>query len=246
MVSDLSGEGQTGYDDNDNRNVILDLIQRRRRVHLQTLERQLVHSKPRKMSRPTLHRHLRELSGSGEVGKLKDGKQTVYCVPGETLPEKKPPSEADRFLVEEMKKLVSDMIASGEGLGDVEVTLLEQTDDCSPDAPILELTDPHFGQRRDLCKRAERLYFALGSIEYARHYQLPEIPYRNYPWDESVSRELKNGSKGGKVVDQMMKDIWDQERWLSYYIEAIDIITRELSTQEKERPAKAKKAAPRA
>lgn len=240
MVSGGVNEEHTGIDDDDNERLILEAIHKRRRVPLQTLIRLFVEGTPRVMGESTLKRHLGRLSASKQIGKLKDGKKTIYCVPGESLPERMPPSGVDLFLVDEMKKLVSDIIASGLIFVDSAVDdYLGENRDANIEAEF----DDRIRRRSELAQRGYTLFWAVRRLQEQRLYQIPiPRPYSSAEWLENDIEIAGDETDCRNHADNYNGVIF----WLDYYLDAIDFLTRELSTSEGgKKPAKARKATSR-
>ena len=279
MVSSGVQEEHTGIDDDDNERLILEAIQKRKRVPLQTLIRLFAEGTPRIMGESTLKRHLGTLSASKQVGRLKDGKRTIYCVPGESLPEKMPPSGLDLLVLDEMKKLVSDIIASGllwvDNIPEKEypertpsIVMIESDRDKETGeymsasmtfegveqykAPgesrrtgIAETKDRPL-RRYQLAQRAYTLFWAVLRLEDRREYVIPTPRwYLGEDWWYENGQDYIEGMVAENRPDRPVSTA-GLEEWLEYYLDAIDILTRELSAPKGEKkPAKARKAASR-
>lgn len=111
MVLSPTIKDTTGSDDIHNEKMILMKIQENKIIAVQSLLTQLVES--REMSKSTMYRHINNLLESKDIVKQKRGMEVYYCLPGITLPEESPPSGIDHFLLDEAKKLVSDILSSG-------------------------------------------------------------------------------------------------------------------------------------
>lgn len=210
-------------------------IQKRKRVPLQTLIRHFVSSpETGQMSVSTLKSHLSKLVKRREIGKLKDGKTSIYCVPGESLPERKPPSGVDLYLVDEMKKLVSDIVSSGLLWFDDETEIAQD----DKGHKFVKENERSIG-RHILCQRAFTLYVGLMHVRERRAYSLPLPRYFNsdiWETDDSFAWDLAGRADGVEPLTI----------WMQYYIEVIDYLSRELSKPNGTRGiTKTRKATPR-
>lgn len=216
IESDLNDD--TGNNEDTNEKMILIMIQKRERVPLQTLLTHFVFSG--KMSKSTIHRHLARLKKDGEVITLKKGRIVYYALPGTSIPDVGPPSDLDRFLIEEMKKLVSEMIQSGL------VWIDEETEEASPnDIAKYAEGDRRMASRYELAQKAYSLYRAMRFIRERRTYKTPiPRPYRRDEWDEEDWDIISEWTNCRNLMGSDML-----VNWMDYYIEIIDFLTRQLS-----------------
>ncbi len=228
------------------------LIQKHQRSPLQMLLRHFV--KSGEMSKSTLHIHLNYLKRIGKISLIKDGKTAYYCLPGMSLPEKEPPAEVDRFMIEEMKKIVSDIIASGLIWVDEETELATEED------PARTEGERRNADRYQLAQRAWTLYWAVRHILIRRTYRLPEPDYLGVG---HIPNESVEGDRPRKLS---ARERWEQDEWevvdgwtvrpsqgeadsiiewMHYYLNAIDFLTRMLpETNNRSQRSKGQKSSP--
>lgn len=215
--------------------VILEAIQKRGPIWVQHLIDYFENHPTNRMAKATFYRHLNRLMGAGPIEMTMRRGKAYYSMKGKwrvdfgvvngevvEFPggnsekyERKPPSEFDHYVLGEIKKLISDMVASGLGYesgdepGENEAALRARTE-----------------QRVLLCQRAYTLLDAITFLEERRDYKLPSpapISYEDWLFD-------RNEIAGDKMEDRyteygIMTFLW----WFNYYLAVMDELSRALS-----------------
>jgi hypothetical protein len=226
-----AGIGRVG-----NQEAVLEFVRKRNRVLLQTLIGHFVESpETGQMSISTLKSHLSKLSKRGELAKLKDGKKSVYCVPGWSPPEKAPVSEADRFLLDECKKVVSEIIASGliwpeTRLEDLPVNPSRIGDSLDTVTNPDEWIDRRIEKRFELSQKAYSLWYAIDEHQEYREYKIPTawrwMDQKN--WEEEKYSELGEWVQGCLTLDGCIFLM----HWVGYLTRVIDFLSGEIARSE--------------
>jgi len=233
--------------------VILEAIQKRGPIWVQHLIDYFGNHPTNRMAKATFYRHLNRLMDAGPIEMTMRGGKAYYSmkdkwrvdfrvINGEVVEvpggfrekyERKPPSEFDYYVLGEVKKLVSDMVASGLGY--------EAGDEPNTNEAALTTRTE---QRVLLCQRAYTLLDTITFLEERREYKLPSpapIGYEDWLFDRNDiavdEMELRYADYG------IMTFFW----WFHYYLAVMDELSRALSNNKAcASSQKKKKAAPSA
>lgn len=232
--------------------LILEAIMKRGPVWVQHLIDYFDNHPSCRMSKATFYRHLNRLMETGTIEmKMVEGKayyslkgkgirvdfkiaengEVVHVLGGDRERyERKPPSEFDHFVLGELKKLISDMIASGLGY--------EAGDEGEAEAAL----EARIEQRVSLCQRAYTLLDAITFLEERRDYKLPSpepIRYEDWYFDRN---EITGDEMERRYSDEgVMTFLW----WFNYYLAVADELSRALTNNACPPLQKKKKATPR-
>lgn len=201
----------SGYENKDREEIILEWIKKWKMVPYQDLEKTFVKgNKQVQMCRSTLLKKLGNLIKAGYIEKTKRGKYTLYCIPGMGTIKKKTPSELDRLLLDEMKKLLSEIICSGlvqfEALNDYNKADGKRNYLDSDGRPNHLIDDIEMINK--LSEKAYTIFLAIESVRYSRDYEMP------WPREEKMD-----------YYDTHLQLI----DWFYYLLDAIDYLSRALN-----------------
>lgn len=220
--------------------MILEAIQKKGPTWVQHLIDYFGNHPTCRMSKATFYRHLNRLMEAGPIEMtMKEGKAyysmkekwRIDIIP-RRIYEKKPPSGFDHYVLEEVKKLVSDMMASGLGYEAGE----------EPDETESAL-ESRTEQRVRFGQRAWTLLDAITFLEERREYKLPSpepLSYEDWLFDRW---EIAGNEMEDRYTEHGIHTFsW----WLSYYLNVMDELSRALSNNAGyASPVKKKKPASR-
>jgi hypothetical protein len=255
----------SGLDDSDKDEMILRVIKEGKLVRRQTLVDTLVNGSSEIMSLSTFNRWIGKLIEDKKIMSKREGRNVSYCLTedAEIIPQKMTASELDSFLLEEAKKLASDIIESGLHVistGEALEYEEERTKNMSPKEqeandrlvkftnrrqPWLQQIDLSSSIRDDnsvrrdrraqLLKRCTALFLSLKWLEMRRTGRFPR------PWGGNFAKEIDILGHSNSYPHSPNNKQPSLTVWLEFCLGVIDKLGRRQQLKEEKCERKLKK-----